>query len=216
MLITNNPKDIQMIRAKNVLIVLICLFFFYSHSAMADEQLPKVRMSTTLGDIVLELNSTRAPQTVENFLNYVNSGFYDGTIFHRVISNFMIQGGGFTKELDNNRSFTQKKPNEPIKNEANNGLHNVRGSVSMARTSDPHSATAQFFINVVDNQFLDHRSQTTRGWGYTVFGKVVEGMDIVDKIRKVKTARGGQFSKDVPMEAVEIIKISVETAADQG
>jgi len=202
-----------MIRAKSILIVLFSLFFFCSQNSFANEASPKVRMSTTFGDIVLELNSARAPQSVENFLNYVNSGFYDGTIFHRVISNFMVQGGGFGKELDSRRQFVKKETQAPIKNEANNGLQNVRGTVAMARTSDPHSATGQFFINVVDNHFLDHRSQTMRGWGYAVFGKVVEGMDVVDKIRKVKTGRGGQFSKDVPTETVEIIKVSVIATA---
>jgi len=196
-----------MIRAKNVLIVLLSLFYFLPFVANAEDQHPKVRISTTLGDIVLEMNPARAPKTVENFLNYVNSGFYDGTIFHRVISNFMVQGGGYTK------NFNKKQTSPEIKNEANNGLQNIRGSVAMARTSDPHSATAQFFINVVDNHFLDHRSQTMRGWGYAVFGKVVEGMDVVDKLRKVKTSSGGPFSKDVPRETVEIIKASVEATA---
>ena len=198
-----------MIRAKSVLISLLGLFFFCASATVSAENSPIVRMTTTLGDIVLELNSTRAPQTVENFINYANAGYYEGTIFHRVISNFMIQGGGYTKELDSNRFFVEKKTNPPIKNEANNGLQNLRGTIAMARTTDPHSASAQFFINVVDNQFLDHRAQTMRGWGYAVFGKVIEGMDVVDKIRKVKTGSGGQFSKDVPVETVEILKVSV-------
>ena len=198
-----------MIRAKSVLISLLGLFFFCASLSALAENSPVVRVTTTLGDIVLELNSSRAPKTVENFINYVNAGHYDGTIFHRVISNFMIQGGGFTKDLDSKRFFVKKKTDSPIKNEANNGLQNLRGTIAMARTNDPHSASAQFFINVVDNQFLDHRSQTTRGWGYAVFGKVIEGMDVVDKIRKVKTGSGGQFNKDVPVQTVEIQKVTV-------
>ena len=193
-----------MIRTKTAALVLFCVVFFFSGLTFADDQHPRVRMSTTMGDIVLELDATRAPKTVENFLNYVNAGYYDGTIFHRVISNFMIQGGGYTKDF-------QKKPVQaPIKNEANNGLQNMRGTIAMARTSDPHSATAQFFINVVDNNFLDHHSQTQRGWGYAVFGKVVEGMNVVDKIRKTRTGPGGPFRKDAPIETVEIISMKVE------
>ncbi|MDH3325976.1 MAG: peptidylprolyl isomerase [Gammaproteobacteria bacterium] len=161
-------------------------------------------MTTSQGDIVLELDAVRAPKSVENFLAYVNSGFYNGTIFHRVISNFMIQGGGFAKD------FSKKETKAPVNNEANNGLQNTRGTIAMARTADPHSATAQFFINTVDNGFLNHHSQTQRGWGYAVFGKVVEGMNIVDKIRKVKTGPGGPFSKDAPNETVEIISVTVE------
>ncbi|MDH5256797.1 MAG: peptidylprolyl isomerase [Gammaproteobacteria bacterium] len=171
---------------------------------IADEQHPRVKITTSQGDIVLELDAVRAPKSVENFLNYVNSGFYNGTIFHRVISNFMIQGGGFAKD------FSKKETLAPVKNEANNGLANNRGTIAMARTSDPHSATAQFFINVVDNSFLNHHSQTQRGWGYAVFGKVIEGMNIVDKIRKVKTGPGGPFRKDAPLETVEIISVTVE------
>ncbi len=171
-------------------------------NAFAEEQ-PRVRLETSAGDIVLELYPEKAPKTVENFLRYVNSGFYDGTVFHRVISNFMIQGGGFTVDL-------QKKPtNPPIENEANNGLKNSRGTIAMARTSDPHSATSQFFINVVDNHFLDYRSPTARGWGYAVFGKVIEGMDVVDTIRKTRTGPAGPFPKDVPLTAVVINKASV-------
>jgi len=192
-------------RTKNALVILFSLLFFYSVSnSVIAETNPKVRISTTMGDIVLELNSARAPKTVENFLNYVNKGFYDGTIFHRVISNFMVQGGGYTE------TFSKKPTESPIKNEANNGLSNSRGTIAMARTSDPHSATGQFFINVVDNNFLNHRSQTQRGWGYAVFGKVIEGMDIVDKIRKVKTGSGGSFQKDVPLDTVKMTKVSVE------
>ncbi|NJP82783.1 peptidyl-prolyl cis-trans isomerase, partial [Streptomyces sp. AA8] len=133
----------------------------------------KVRLSTNHGDIVLELNSEKAPKTVQNFLEYVDAGHYNGTIFHRVISGFMIQGGGFTPDME------QKPANAPIENEANNGLQNNRGTVAMARTNDPHSASAQFFINTVDNDFLNHTSPTPQGWGYAVFGKVVEGDDVV-------------------------------------
>ncbi|HHB92845.1 MAG TPA: peptidyl-prolyl cis-trans isomerase [Thioploca sp.] len=163
-----------------------------------------VIMQTNLGNIVIELNSAKAPKTVDNFLHYVEEGFYDGTIFHRVIGNFMIQGGGFNKQ------YEQKKSHDPIPNEADNGLKNTRGTIAMARTSDPHSATAQFFINVVDNQFLDFTAKNNRGWGYAVFGKVTEGMEVVDKIRQVKTGRGGPFRTDVPKTQVVIEKVTVK------
>ncbi len=189
-----------------ILALLLSLAILFSISpVIADDSHPRVRISTTAGDIVLELNATKAPKSVENFLTYVNDGFYDGTIFHRVIANFMIQGGGFTPD------FKKKKVRAAIKNEADNGLSNNRGSIAMARTNDPHSATAQFFINVVDNRFLNHTSKTSRGWGYTVFGKVVEGMDIVDKIRKERTGAGGMFSKDVPKNTIVIQKMTVIT-----
>lgn len=181
---------------------LIFLAFFWTVSANAADN-PRVKLTTSKGDIVLELDEAKAPVTVKNFISYVNSGFYNGTIFHRVISNFMIQGGGYTKD------FQKKATNAPIKNEANNGLSNVRGTIAMARTSDPNSATAQFFINVVDNKFLDYRSATMRGWGYAVFGKVIEGMKVVDTIRKVKTGAAGPFGRDVPQETVEILSASV-------
>lgn len=161
---------------------------------------PQVRLDTTLGPITIELAEDKAPKTVENFLAYAREGFYNGTIFHRVIDGFMIQGGGF------NTDFQQKPTRTPIVNEADNGLKNLRGTVAMARTSDPQSATAQFFINVKDNAPLDYRSSTPQGWGYTVFGKVIDGMDTVDKIRKVATGKGGpggQFS-DVPTTQVVI------------
>ncbi|MDH5300033.1 MAG: peptidylprolyl isomerase [Gammaproteobacteria bacterium] len=163
----------------------------------------RVKLQTNMGDILVELNSEKAPGSVKNFLEYVKSGHYNGTIFHRVISNFMIQGGGYTEK------YQQKPTRAPVRNEANNGLQNVRGTLAMARTSEPHSATAQFFINVVDNPFLDFRSQTTRGWGYTVFGKVVEGMDVVDRIRNTATGSGGPFGRDVPQTAVVIIKAEI-------
>ena len=167
---------------------------------------PRVLMETSLGNIVLELDRTKAPKSVENFIKYVQDGFYDGTIFHRVISNFMIQGGGFTSD------YTQKPTRAPINNEADNGLQNMRGTIAMARTGDPHSATAQFFINTVDNDFLNHSAPNPRGWGYAVFGKVVEGMDVVDKIRAVSTGSGGPFPTDVPKVAVVIKKVSLAGA----
>ena len=164
----------------------------------------KVLLKTNMGDIVIELYPDKAPKSVENFLAYVNSGFYDGTIFHRVIDNFMVQGGGFTREL-------RQKPTKPaITNEAKNGLSNLKGTVAMARTGDPNSATAQFFINVADNQRLDYTSdQNGATWGYAVFGKVVSGMDIVDKIRAVPTGAQGPFKSDVPTTPVVIEKASV-------
>ena len=187
-------------RLKRVVLILFLLFPFAAH---AGEDHPRVLIQTTQGDIVLELDRKRAPATVENFLRYVREGFYDGTIFHRVINGFMIQGGGFTPD------FQRKQTYAPIKNEADNGLKNKRGTIAMARTRNPHSATAQFFINVADNKFLDHTRPTVNGWGYTVFGKVVEGMETVDRIRKLPTGPGGPFPKDVPRKAVVIEKVSL-------
>ncbi|HZN25549.1 MAG TPA: peptidylprolyl isomerase [Burkholderiales bacterium] len=154
-----------------------------------------VRLHTNFGAITLELDAERAPETVANFLNYVKSGFYDNTVFHRVIDGFMIQGGGFE------RGMKQKPTGSPIKNEADNGLKNEAYTVAMARTSDPHSATAQFFINVADNGFLNHTAPTAQGWGYAVFGRVVEGQDVVDRIRKIRTGTRGMH-QDVPLEDV--------------
>ncbi len=156
-----------------------------------------VRLNTTMGAITLELDQDKAPITVENFLNYTRSDFYTGTIFHRVINGFMIQGGGLTADM-------QDKPTNPsIKNEADNGLKNKRGSIAMARTPDPHSASSQFFINVNDNDFLDFKAQTPQGWGYCVFGEVIEGMDVVDKIKGVTTtSRAGH--QDVPVDTIVI------------
>jgi len=185
------------------LIISVVAFCLSSMTAVAGTL---VKLQTNLGDIVLELNDEKAPNSVANFLGYVNDGFYNGTIFHRVIDGFMIQGGGFTESLQ------KKGTKAPIENEANNGLKNVKGSIAMARTNAPHSATAQFFINVVNNDFLDYRSSTPRGWGYAVFGKVVQGMDVVDKIRKIPTGPGGQFPKDVPQAPVIIEKASVMEA----
>jgi peptidyl-prolyl cis-trans isomerase B (cyclophilin B) len=158
----------------------------------------RVQMQTNYGNVTLELYPDKAPQTVANFLRYVDSGFYEKTIFHRVIPGFMIQGGGFG--LD----YQQKPTQSPVQNEANNGLKNARGTVAMARTSDPHSATAQFFINVVDNDFLNYSSPDPQGWGYCVFGKVVAGMKVVDEIAKVQTGAGGPFPTDVPQKPIVI------------
>jgi peptidyl-prolyl cis-trans isomerase B (cyclophilin B) len=162
----------------------------------------QVLLKTNKGDITLTLDAVKAPKTVANFLQYVKSGHYDGTIFHRVIDNFMIQGGGMTAGLKEKSSGAQ------IENEANNGLKNERGTVAMARTSDPHSATAQFFINVNDNDFLNHTAPNAQGWGYAVFGKVTGGLEVVDAIRKVKTGTAG-FHQDVPAEDVVIDKATV-------
>lgn len=158
-----------------------------------------VTLETSHGNIVIELDADKAPETVKNFLNYVNSGFYDGTIFHRVIKNFMIQGGGFLPGM------AQKQTEAPIKNEADNGLPNERGTIAMARTNDPHSATAQFFINHADNAFLNHTSPTGQGWGYCVFGRVTDGIETVDAIAGVSTGNSGGHA-DVPVEDVVINK----------
>lgn len=161
-----------------------------------------IRIQTNKGVIELKLDEQKAPETAKNFLEYVQAGFYDGTIFHRVIDGFMIQGGGLEPGMK------EKDTRSPIKNEADNGLKNERGSIAMARTNDPHSATAQFFINVVDNAFLDHRSATTDGWGYCVFGHVTNGMDVVDTIKGVATTNKGYY-QDVPAEDVVIEKVEV-------
>jgi peptidyl-prolyl cis-trans isomerase B (cyclophilin B) len=162
----------------------------------------QVLLKTNKGDITLTLDAAKAPKTVANFLAYVKSGHYDDTIFHRVIDNFMIQGGGMAPGMK------QKPTQAEIENEANNGLKNVNGSVAMARTSEPHSASSQFFINVNDNDFLNHTSPTAQGWGYAVFGEVTDGMDVVNAIRKVKTGSSG-FHQDVPTEDVVIEKATV-------
>lgn len=162
----------------------------------------KVKFSTNLGDFTLQLNDEKAPKTVANFLEYVNKKHYDGTIFHRVIPGFMVQGGGFDENM-------QQKPTlAPVENEASNGLKNKIGSIAMARTNDPHSATAQFFINTVNNDFLDFKMPSGSGWGYCVFGEVIEGMDVVLKIEKVETT-SKSFYDDVPVENVVINKVEV-------
>lgn len=158
-----------------------------------------VELTTTKGTIRLELDDAKAPQSVANFLDYVNKGHYDGTVFHRVIKGFMVQGGGMTADMK------QKPTGSPVKNEANNGLKNDKYTVAMARTNDPHSATAQFFINATNNDFLNFRSESPQGWGYAVIGKVVSGTEVVDAIEGVKTGRNG-FHDDVPLEAVVIEK----------
>jgi peptidyl-prolyl cis-trans isomerase B (cyclophilin B) len=161
-----------------------------------------ILMTTTVGPMTLELDTDSAPKTVENFLSYVAGGHYDGTIFHRVIDNFMIQGGGFSTDME------QKSTQAPIENEANNGLKNARGTIAMARTQDPHSATAQFFINVSENDFLNHTGENMQGWGYAVFGKVTEGEDVLDKIRGVQTGNQGGH-QDVPLEPIIIESVTV-------
>ncbi len=181
---------------KRVLLSLsfLCLF---AASVSADEFV-NIKIVTNQGDITLALNETKAPKTVANMLQYIDEGFYKNTVFHRVIKDFMIQGGGYDTD------YKRKTPHAPIKNEADNGLKNERGSIAMARTSDPHSATAQFFINHTNNSFLNYTSSTTRGWGYTVFGKVTDGMDTVDKIAAIPTGSRAPFSQDVPRTPVII------------
>ena len=166
-----------------------------------------VKLETSMGDIFLELDEAKAPKTVANFLSYVEAGHYDGTIFHRVIDGFMIQGGGMTADMK------EKSTGAPIENEADNGLKNDTYTVAMARTSDPHSATAQFFINVKKNDFLNHAGKDMRGWGYAVFGKVAKGHGVVNKIKAVATGRTGMHD-DVPKEPVTIVKASVVAAAE--
>ena len=162
---------------------------------------PNVLLDTTEGEILIELYPDKAPETVANFLKYVDEGFYKNTIFHRVIKGFMIHGGGLTLKME------EKSTGAPVKNEADNGLKNDRGTIAMARTMDPHSATAQFFINLVDNDFLNHTAPTMQGWGYCVFGKVVDGMDVVDKIGKTKTGSRPPYD-DVPLDSVLINEAS--------
>lgn len=171
-------------------------------SARAERSHPLVKLETSMGDITLELYPDKAPATVANFLEYVNAGFFNGTIFHRVISGFMIQGGGLDAQMN------KKATRAPIKNEADNGLTNDAYTAAMARTGDPHSATAQFFINTVNNGFLNHTAKTPQGWGYAVFGKVVKGKEVVDKIKAVPTATQGMY-ENVPVQPVTIIKATV-------
>ncbi|PCI69190.1 MAG: cyclophilin [Piscirickettsiaceae bacterium] len=162
-----------------------------------------IKFTTNQGDITLELDAEKAPKTVANFVAYIEDGFFSGVIFHRIIPNFMAQGGGFTSD------FQQKPTKDPIENEADNGLKNDRGTIAMARTGDPHSATGQFFINLKDNDFLNHSSKTQQGWGYAVFGKVTDGMDTIDKMSAIPTGSGGTFPTDVPQEEVIIEKAEV-------
>jgi len=189
-----------------ILATLLCILPFTSGAAeptATGDSKVTVRMQTNKGTIVLELDAEKAPATVANFVEYARSGFYDDTVFHRVIPRFMIQGGGFQSGM------IQKAAGDPIKNEADNGLKNDLGTIAMARTSDPNSATAQFFINTKDNGFLNHTAPTPQGWGYCVFGKVVEGLDVVQEIDKVSTGTHGGH-QDVPNEDVIIEKITVE------
>jgi peptidyl-prolyl cis-trans isomerase B (cyclophilin B) len=180
--------------------LLACITFSQGLTAQAN---PQAVMHTSMGDIQLELYAEKAPVTVANFISYAKNGFYDGTIFHRVIGNFMIQGGGFTPDMQ------KKATGEPIRNEASNGISNTRGTISMARTNDPHSATAQFFINVGDNTNLDFKGEeNSRNWGYAVFGRVISGMDVVDAIRAVSTQTVMQHA-DVPVEPVTIDNIEI-------
>jgi peptidyl-prolyl cis-trans isomerase B (cyclophilin B) len=184
---------------KAVIIAILIVFGVVLAAGAADKPVgnPKVVLETSKGQIVIELYLQKAPETVVNFLDYVDAKFYDGTIFHRVIPNFMIQGGGFTSDM-------KRKPGKgPIKNEADRGLKNDRGTIAMARTGDPHSATAQFFINSANNDFLDHKNKTQQGWGYAAFGKVIEGMNVVDAISAVKTTKRGGY-RDVPIEPIVI------------
>ena len=181
---------------------LILTLGFFTQVSAEPAQSPRVLMETSEGSMIIELYPDKAPKTVENFLNYVNQGFYDGTIFHRVIANFMIQGGGMDESL-------RRKPTQPpIQNEADNGLQNRIGSIAMARTNDPHSATSQFFINVANNGFLDFREKTDRAYGYTVFGRVVEGMRTVNQIRSVPTGSQGGH-QDVPLKPVIIQRVRI-------
>lgn len=184
-----------------ILLLCLTLMLFTAGNAQAGGK-PVIKLTTTMGDIVLELNPEKAPVTSANFEQYVKDGFYDGLIFHRVIDGFMIQGGGFDAEMN------QKETRQPIQNEADNGLANDKYTIAMARTQDPHSATGQFFINVKDNSFLNFKAPTISGWGYAVFGKVVEGKDVVDAIAKVETGSRGFFD-DVPKKAVVITKAEI-------
>ena len=183
------------------------LIWLAATSTVLAEPNPQIRIQTSQGDIIVELYPAKAPKSVANFLQYVDDGFYNNTIFHRVIDNFMIQGGGFTPE------FAHKETRPSIINEADNGLKNDRGTIAMARTFEPHSATAQFFINVANNTPLNYTAKTPRGWGYCVFGKVVKGMDVVDTIRKLPTGRGGPFPTDVPQTSVIINSVTRVTPA---
>lgn len=185
---------------KTIFIAITLVLFTVGAAFAGQNAPPQVQMDTSKGVVIIELDAKAAPVTVENFIAYVKSGFYDGTIFHRVIKNFMIQGGGFSKDMK------QKNTQKPIQNEANNGLKNSTGTIAMARTSAPHSATSQFFINVKDNGMLNHSAKTARGWGYCVFGKVIKGMDVIHAIENVPTGMKSGHG-DVPIAPIEIKKI---------
>ncbi len=195
---------LNIMKISALLIAIACLLVFTKGTAMSENKNPKVLLKTSMGDIVIELYSDKAPITVKNFLRYVKEGKYDGTIFHRVIDGFMIQGGGMTPDMKERDTYA------PIKNEATNGLPNDKGTIAMARTQVVDSATSQFFINLKDNDFLNHHDESPRGYGYAVFGKVVKGMDVVEKIGHVKTGARG-FHRDVPVEPVIIEKATLLT-----
>ena len=197
---------INNLTAYTLLLIILSSCVDVSENDLANNRMEKkmtqVKIKTSVGDIQLELNNEKAPISVENFKLIASSGYYEGTIFHRVINGFMIQGGGLTADMSNKPSGTS-----PITNEANNGLSNDRGTIAMARTMDPHSATSQFFINHKDNSFLNHTGETSQGWGYAVFGKVTEGMDIVDQIAEVTTGSSGSY-QDVPEDVITIESVT--------
>lgn len=190
---------------KKLSLLLLTLSMMSANALAVDQpgNQPRVRLDTSMGEIVLELYPDKAPKTVDNFLRYVKEGFYNGTIFHRVIRNFMIQGGGFTS------TYERKPTHDPIPNEAFNGLKNDRGTIAMARTSMPHSATSQFFINTVNNDSLNFTGKSMRGWGYAVFGKVIKGMSVVDRIQRVATGSGPIAPRDMPQVKVVIKKAEI-------
>jgi peptidyl-prolyl cis-trans isomerase B (cyclophilin B) len=187
---------------RNIITLIVALMLCITSSALAQEN-PRVQMETSKGTVIIELDAKAAPDTVANFLEYVKNGFYDGTIFHRVIKSFMIQGGGFTEQMK------QKTTRPAIRNEADNGLKNEVGTIAMARTNVPHSATSQFFINVKDNPFLNHKSKTAPGWGYCVFGRVTKGMEVVKAIENVSTGTKSGH-RDVPVVPVQIKRMTVQ------
>lgn len=196
-----NMKDMMSalgLRGAIVVLALLLGFGVMAGSSTAAPKMPEVKIETSMGDIVVELDTEKAPETVRNFLYYVKSGFYNDTVFHRVINGFMIQGGGLTADMK-----TKANSRKPIRNEADNGLSNKKYTIAMARTQDPHSATSQFFINVADNAALDYREKSTAGYGYAVFGRVIKGQDVVDKIKMVATGRSGMHA-DVPLTPVVI------------
>lgn len=197
-------------KLKQLIAIPLLLISAYAMSAEVEPQTPanpQVLLKTSAGEITLELYPQKAPKSVANFLKYVESGFYDGTIFHRVINDFMIQGGGFTTD------YTKKKTRAPVMNEADNRLRNTVGTIAMARTRDPHSATAQFFINVRNNSSLDFREKRVRAWGYAVFGRVIKGMDVVAKIKGASTGAAGPFGQNAPQPQIVINSATIITIA---